>query len=104
GFRQQTLLSNRDNISVAIQFGLERSLTQSSDLIIDPSLVVHFGIDALVAFANKARFNHTADRTVQSTGTHFDLALRIRLDLLHHAIPMSLFSRKRKEDVQYRRS
>src|SRR5215216_3677624 len=78
------------NLAVSLQFRRKRHLSKSCDCIVDAALIVQSGIYFLVALANQARLDHSAERPVERSRSHLHFSLRLRLDLLHDSIAVSL--------------
>src|SRR5689334_8460202 len=93
---------DRHNLAISLQFRRQGRLSQSGDCIVDAALIVQSGIDLLVALANQARLDHSAERAVERSRSHLHLSLRLRLYLLHDAIAVPLPGGEREEDMKHR--
>ena len=95
------MVRDRDDALKAFQFCSERLCTNASDLIVDAPFIIHFGVDALVAFFDQPCLEHPLERPVERSGSHADLALRVDFDLFHDAVAVTFSVGKRHEDVEY---
>src|SRR6185436_12972616 len=93
---------DRHNLAVSLQFRRKRHLSQSCDCIVDAALIVQFRIYFLVAFANQARLDHSAERAVERSRSHLHFSLRLRLYLLHDSIAVPLPGGEGEEDMKHR--
>ena len=67
-------------------FRPQRGLSELRKLVVDPARV------SRVALGNKTSCDHAVERAVQRSRTHFHGILRIRFDLLHDVVPMTLLA------------
>src|SRR3954454_9372398 len=90
------------NLAVSLQFRRQRHLSQSCDCIVDAPLIVQPGIYFLVALANQAGLDHSAERAVERSRSHVHFSLRLRLYLLHDAVAMPLPGGECEQDMKHR--
>lgn len=98
---QLSFLCQRDNAFVALQFRCECLRADARDLVVDAAFIVHFRVDAFIAFTNQTRVEHPLERAVQCAWSHRNLPMRICLDLFHDPIAVTLPAGEREEDVEH---
>jgi len=102
GFWEElSLLRDRDDALITLEFCRERFGACPRDLIIDAPLVVHFRVEAFIAFFHETSIEHPLERTVERARLHGYFFLRVCFDLFHDAIAVPLSARERQEDMEY---
>lgn len=92
---------DRNDRAVAVQFRLERPLSQGGDSVIDAAFVIHFRIDLSGTLTNQPCLDHASNRPVKGTRPHLHPALGIGFDLFHDAVAVPFFTREREQNMKH---
>src|SRR5258705_9015867 len=94
------LLRQGNDTLIALKFRRERFCADTCNLVVDASLVIHFGIDPFVTFFYQSSLEHSFERTIECASTHVYLSLRVCFDLLHDAVAMPFSIGECQEDME----
>ena len=98
------MFRNSNDAAISLQLRGKRFLSGTADRVVDTALIVQFGVHLFLRLLDQSSVDHATERAVKRSWPHFHLTLRVHFDLLHNAVAVPFFRRKREQDMQHRGS